>query len=220
MNNDIIDTLLAGRVKFTGDRVTDLGSVFKGLLEISKERDMVFVTGGKGVGYELAGVVLYEGSVHVDIRQIVPDHSPHIVITGFKKGTALPTDLVGVDPFLASPDPVTRAKIYRQCAEDAAFFINMLLSKRGTLPWPGDVNNAVREAALRIMASLEDMCTDGDFPYRDTRKFDLSQSEPVWAEQEGHTVRDHPADTGERTNPKLRVQPYWERGRNGKAKKW
>ena len=32
--------------------------------------------------------------------------------------------------------------------------------------------------------------------------------------------RDHQADHGDRTNHKIRVQPYWQRGRNGKPKGW
>ena len=88
MNNDMIDTLLAQRVKPTGSRL-DVINVARALKSIAEERNMVFVTGGIGDGYEVAGLHFDDGQAHVDIRRILPENSPTVVI-GFKRGTSLP----------------------------------------------------------------------------------------------------------------------------------
>lgn len=189
----------------TGADKDDVVSMYRRLREMAQVSGIRFITTGRvssvpddvpTISYQVLKVYIEGGQVRAKIRAIKPD----------ERAVCKNPDLVDINPLDQGLLPQQQAAVMEECATNPAYFLNLLLS----LP----------ENKVDQMLFVEEMTS---FSIRHTlankSNFDELFEVPEMC-CDDRFRSDHIADHGERTNKKLRVQPFYHRQSNGKPKKW
>lgn len=120
----------------------------------------------------------------------------------------VPDHLADVDPLDPNLDPSLKALVVAECQRNPGYFAKVLLScnmdrERDPFMIPGFMEHQMRYADNDTSAPVDYPWDDGPHPIES---------------EEFNSI--HPLDHGDRTNKRLRVQPFYHRGRDGKPNKW